>query len=354
MRIKIQRLMITNHYFCLLIPVVHYFECRLVVSRLDRPPPPAAGSPSGAHQLVRYTLSDVVNNTQGTTLDIGNWPTGVAVDPWGRIYVCNTGSKTVDIYDGSLAPLFSLGLGTVELVFPTSVAVDSSGTAFVADSKDNRIKVFSSSGSFLNSFGGKGSGGGYLNFPVSVAINETTSEVIVADLQQTMTGYRGAGIQVFTKDGTFRRRFGGYGEGTGLFLRPMGLAVDGSGRIYISDSYQNVVQVFDANGGFLLGVFDRSHPVRTPMGLAYCRNTERLFVASLNTARVEVFGDTLQGDSGGGQTVPLSFHKTGGFGCSMAGNSLERGNSVDAWIFLGIVWMFRRSWKRKRMARTSQ
>lgn len=283
-----------------------------------------------------------------------NKPTGVAVDPWGRIYVCNTGSKTVDVYDGTLAPLFSLGLGAAELVFPTSVAVDSSGTAFVADSKDNRIKVFNSSGSFLYSFGGRGSGDGYLNFPVSVAINEPTSEVIVADLQATMTGYRGAGIQVFARDGTFRRRFGGYGEGQGFFIRPMGLAVDGSGRIYISDSYQNVVQVFDANGGFLLGVFDRSHPVRTPMGLAYCRSTDRLFVASLNTARVEVFGNNPQGDSGGGQTGSLSFFRTGIGGCSVAGDSRERGYSVDAWLFLGIALILWRIRKLGRMARPSK
>lgn len=269
-------------------------------------------------------------------------PTGVAVDPWGRIYVSNTGAKTVNVYDSGLTPLFTLGRGSVPLAYPTAVAVDSSGNAYVADSKDNRIKVFDSAGSLLYSFGGKGTGDGYLNFPVSVAISESAGEVIVSDLQPTSTGYRGAGIQVFDRTGTFKRRFGGYGEGQGLFLRPMGLAVDGTGRIYVADSYQNVVQVFGSNGAFLQGVFDSAHPVRTPMGIAYCLKTDRLFVASLNTGKVEVYGNAPQGGSGSdGQTSMTFGGSGGGGGCSVAGNPRDGGASVDALLFLVAALWFR-------------
>ena len=270
-------------------------------------------------------------------------PTGVAVDPWGRIYISNTGAKTVDVYDGSLTFLFTLGRGAVPLVYPTAVAVDSSGNAYVADSKDNRIKVFDSAGSLLYSFGGKGSGDGNLNFPVSVAISESAGEVIVSDLQPTSTGYRGAGVQVFDRAGTFKRRFGGYGDGQGLFIRPMGLAVDGTGRIYVADSYQNVVQVFGSNGAFLQGIFDTAHPVRTPMGIAYCLKTDRLLVASLNTAKVEVYGNAPQGGSGAdGQTSMTFGGSGGGGGCSVAGNSRDGEASVDALLLLVAALWFRR------------
>lgn len=279
-------------------------------------------------------------------------PTGVAVDPWGRIYVSNTGAKTVDVYDVNLSPLFSLGRGAVSFLFPTAVAVDSAGYAFVADSKDNRIKVFDSAGSFLYSFGGKGSGDGYLNFPVSVAVSESAGEVIVSDLTPTLTGYRGAGVQVFDRTGTFKRRFGGYGEGQGLFLRPMGVAVDGTGRIYVADSYQNVVQVFGSNGAFLQGVFDSAHPVRTPLGIAYCLKTDRLFVASLNTSKVEVYGNAPQGGSGAGGETSMTFGGSGGGGgCSVVGNSRDGGASVDGLLLLVAALWFRRVGKRIKTAR---
>ncbi|MBI5576279.1 MAG: NHL repeat-containing protein [Deltaproteobacteria bacterium] len=288
-----------------------------------------------------------------------NKPTGVAVDPWGRIYVSNTGSKSVDVYDGNLSPVLSLGRGAVQLIYPTAVAVDSNGYAFVADSKDHRIKVFDSAGYFLYSFGGQGSGDGNLNFPVSVTLDESAGEVIVSDLKATPTGYRGAGVQVFDRNGTFRRRFGGYGEGQGLFIRPMGVAVDGSGRIYVADSYQNVVQVFGSNGSFLRGVFDSAHPVRTPMGIAYCRATDRLMVASLNTGKLEVFGNTPQGGSGadsGG--APMTFSSSGGGGgCSMAVHSRPGGISAAGWIFPGVFLLYgwrRLRRKRKGIARTTR
>lgn len=262
-------------------------------------------------------------------------PTGVAVDPWDRVYVSNTGSGSVDVYDANMSFLFTLGRGAVRMVFPTAVAVDSAGYTFVADSKDNRIKVFDNAGDFAYSFGGEGSGDGRLNFPVSVAIDEKAGEVIVSDLQQTLGGYRGAGVQVFDRNGTFRRRFGGYGAGQGQFIRPMGVAVDGTGRIYVADSYQNVVQVFGADGSFIRGVFDPAHPMRTPMGIAYCRKNERLYVASLNTSKVEVFGHAPAG-GGDGQQVPMNFYSSGG-GCSMAGNFGGIGDPAGALALLGAV-----------------
>jgi sugar lactone lactonase YvrE len=258
-----------------------------------------------------------------------NKPTGVAADASGRIYICNTGRKAVDVFDKDFTPLFKLGHGVVNLVYPVSVAVDGAGNAFVADGKDDRIKVFDRSGAFLYSFGGKGTGDGALNFPVSVAFNETTKEVVVTDLQPTVAGFRGAGVQVFSREGAFRRRFGGFGEGEGRFIRPMGVAVDRDGRIYVADAFQNVVQVFDANGTYLKTVYDRVHPVRTPLGIAYCGKTNRLFVASLSTSKVEIYGSGVGGD----EAYNMSFSGSGG-GCSVAAGQAKDGKAPVDFVLL--------------------
>lgn len=53
----------------------------------------------------------------------------------------------------------------------------------------------------------------------------------------------------FSPGGKFVNRIGGAGEEPGLFRAPQAVAVDGQGRIYVSDI--KGVQVFDANGRYL-------------------------------------------------------------------------------------------------------
>ncbi len=67
---------------------------------------------------------------------------------------------------------------------------------------------------------------------------------------------------------------------------------DSQGRLYLADAYQGQVRVFDPQGVELsaLGSFgELPGQLRTPSGLAIDDNN-RLFVASVNTGRVEVFG----------------------------------------------------------------
>ncbi len=53
----------------------------------------------------------------------------------------------------------------------------------------------------------------------------------------------------FAPNGKFINRIGGKGEEAGLFRAPQAIAVDGQGRIYVSDI--KGIQVFDANGRYL-------------------------------------------------------------------------------------------------------
>jgi outer membrane protein assembly factor BamB len=53
----------------------------------------------------------------------------------------------------------------------------------------------------------------------------------------------------FGPDGTYNDRFGSKGENPGQFRIPTNIAVDGKGRVYITDA--NKIHVFDENGTFL-------------------------------------------------------------------------------------------------------
>ena len=62
------------------------------------------------------------------------------------IMLDNSGSMSAKLYN------------SVQVYYPLDVATDSSGNVYVMEYYNNRIKVFNSSGTYLRSFGGYGSG----------------------------------------------------------------------------------------------------------------------------------------------------------------------------------------------------
>jgi len=221
-------------------------------------------------------------------------PISVAVGSDGKIYVGNVGRKNVEIFDGQkLKLLGELGKGRGEFYKPTSIELDADDNVYVADGDADAVKVYDSMGKFKFNIGESGYGDGKFNFPSALAIDRAAGELIVTDLQRTQSAdgeHGGARIQIFTLDGEFKKSFGSYGVGEAELVRPLGVAVDKLGRIYATDALQQVVKVYTKEGDYLGAVFDASNPMITPLGVDYCELTSRLFVASSNTKKVEIFG----------------------------------------------------------------
>gem|GEM_PF-7081015 len=221
-------------------------------------------------------------------------PISVAVDGSGRIFIGNSGKGDVEVYDTDLSFMFKLGRGDGEFKRPCSIAVDATGNIYVSDCKDDKIKVYHPDGSFNYSFGSSGSGNGQFSFPSSITIDDVKSEIIVTDFP-LLSDYRGARIQVFNMSGGFKRGFQkrscgmlGCNVGEGILVRPLGIAVDRDSRIYVSDSYQGVVEVFDAGSGTYLGtIYNMTYPFIIPIGIAFKNN--RLYISSQGNSRVESY-----------------------------------------------------------------
>ncbi|HEY8226065.1 MAG TPA: NHL repeat-containing protein [Pyrinomonadaceae bacterium] len=92
------------------------------------------------------------------------------------------------------------------------------------------------------------------------------------------------GVFKFSPSGKFLTRFGDDGDQAGQFRAASAIAVDGKGRVYVSDV--KGIQVFDGNGRYL-GVFD---PVGTASGMVINDRNE-LFIA----ARTHVLKLALKG-----------------------------------------------------------
>ena len=115
------------------------------------------------------------------------------------------------------------GNGNGQFTFPTGLAIDAVGHVYVADSYVHRIQKFTSSGTYLTQWGVYGWGGGpgvFIQFrcPAGVAV-DASGNVYVAD----ESNWR---IQKFTSGGAFLTMWGTQGTGNGQLQSPEGVALD--------------------------------------------------------------------------------------------------------------------------------
>lgn len=212
-------------------------------------------------------------------------PLGIAVDAAGFIYVGEEARGNVTVFDQSWALVRRLGRGDGEFILPNHIAIDSSGSVYVADSGANVVKKYSPSGQLLLVIGAPGTWDGEFRFPTGLSI-AANGELIVADQDNVR-------LQMFGPDGMFLRKIrltsGMLGTGGG---RIQGVTLDAHGRLYVADAFQDVVRVLASDGTRLstIGTFG-SGPgqLLNPSSVAIDRHN-RLFVASIGNARVDVYG----------------------------------------------------------------
>lgn len=242
--------------------------------------------PKRGEVVVRAADGRVIQHRRG----LGR-PGAIALDDANRIYLADLDSGIISVFDAEWQALYQFAAG--ELEQPGDIAIDNAaGRVYVSDSENHRVVVFSTSGERLFDFGTAGNGDAQLLYPSGVFFDALHNEVLVSD----QLGYR---IQAFSATGDWLYCFGGSSASSGSFFQrgrllsaPQGLWADASGRIYIADSYDGQIKVVDRSGRPLgsIGSFGTtpgelripSDVVIDPFG--------RLFVASTNNARLEVFG----------------------------------------------------------------
>ena len=273
---------------------------------------------------------------------------GVAVDESGNIYVADTGNDRVQKFNSSgrfLTKWGSRGFGNGQFDSLRGVAVDGVGDVYVADSYNHRVQKFSSTGTYLTQWGTKGSGNGQFKEPFDVAVDGSGNVYVADSYNHRVQKFNSSGVfqakwgewsfghndpnipdfespsgiaadndgnvyvvdtgnsRVQKFDGNSKEyyakaiplaKWGTHGSGDGQFNTPFGVAVDGSGNVYVADTYNDRVQKFNSSGQFLTKWGSRGSgkgQFMKPSGIAIDR-TGNIYVADSDNNRIQKFNSS--------------------------------------------------------------
>ncbi|NOY67728.1 MAG: 6-bladed beta-propeller [Gammaproteobacteria bacterium] len=173
--------------------------------------------------------------------------TGISYDKKNHLlYIVDTLEHEIKIYNDSFELVGGIGkrgLGDGEFNYPTMVWTDARSNIYVADSLNFRVQIFSSDGEHIGQFGKAGMSTGSQSRPKGIATDSFGHIYVVDSLFHA--------VQVFDQQGRYLLTFGEQGSEDGQFWLPTGIFIGGKRgtTIYVSDSFNKRVQVFDYIGG---------------------------------------------------------------------------------------------------------
>ena len=206
----------------------------------------------------------VVGGADGTGADAKfNFPSGIAADSKGNVYVADFYNCTVRKIVAATGEVTTLagaagaqgyvdGTGpAARFTFPHSVAVDSAGsTVYVSDSFNQVVRKINVSTGAVTTLAGypfdgpvpdvDGTGSNArLNYPAGIAVDKNGNVYVTEESASTVRKITPGGV-VTTLAGTFTPNgsYEGTADGTGpaaRFYAPWGIAVDAQGIVYVAE-----------------------------------------------------------------------------------------------------------------------
>ncbi len=215
------------------------------------------------------------NGTSGYSGDGGpatgaklNWPSDVAVDATGNLYIADWNNMVVRkvAANGAITTVAGNGIQgysgnggpatSAEFSGPRGMAVDAAGSLYIADSGNQVIRKVAANG-IITTVAGTGTGGylgdagpatsAQLSGPCGVAL-DAAGNLYIADtgngaIREVVNGI----IATVTGNGIQGYRGDGGPASIGQLNQPPGVAVDAAGNLYIADTYNRRIREV-ANG----------------------------------------------------------------------------------------------------------
>ena len=229
---------------------------------------------NGASTLRKVTPQGVVTTLAGLAGSSGwqdgrgnaarfDGPNGVVLDGEGNVYVTDQDNNTLRKVtpDGDVTTLAGQAGGgwgsqdgtgpEAQFGSPSGVAVDHQGNTYVADTDNNSIRKITSAGEVTTLAGstdgssgstdGTGTSARFYS-PVAVAVDHDGNVYVADNDNSTIRKITSAG-EVTTLAGSAGQTGSADGAGTAAqFYWPNGVAVDGTGIVYVADTYNHTIR----------------------------------------------------------------------------------------------------------------
>jgi len=237
------------------------------------------------------------------------FPSGIAVDAAGNLYIADTDNSRVRKVD--LNGIITTVAGTgehgysgdggpatqAELGFPSDIAVDAAGNLYIADPNNSRVRKVDSRG-IISTFAGNGhrgfSGDGgpatkaQLE-PVGVAV-DAAGNVYIADIGNFRIRRIDKTGTIRTIAGTGSAQYGGDGgPATKAGINPIGVAIDSAGTIFLTEGFSERVRKVDVS---------KSAVIFASQNVSTVSPSQEAFVTNTGTQHIEFTGLSLSGDFG--------------------------------------------------------
>ena len=175
--------------------------------------------------------------------------TGLTLDDADTLFVSDSMLNHVLVFDKQHKVQASISQG---MKSPAGLAVDNENRfLYVADSDLDQVLVYDADPPYnlLRTIGKPGTKHeattpGDFSRPTNVAVDKD-GNLYVSDTFNDR-------VEIFDADGAFVRTFGKAGDGPGYFARPKGIAIDADGHVWVADAVQDRVQVFTPEGQLLI------------------------------------------------------------------------------------------------------
>ncbi|MCW3016306.1 MAG: hypothetical protein JWO02_3398 [Solirubrobacterales bacterium] len=165
-------------------------------------------------------------------------PVATAFDAAGNVYVLDQRRARIVVFSRQtglpVRTIASEGTGAGKLLAPSALAITTGGTILVADTGNQRVARFTTTGTVLSDLPIVGS-------PRGIAVTPDATRVYVSTASDNR-------IRAYGPDGTQLAEFGGLGTKIGKLLSPAQLALDGAGNVWVADRGNSRVQQFGPDG----------------------------------------------------------------------------------------------------------